>query len=167
MTRTLLLLRHAKSDWPPVPDHDRPLGARGRRDAPAIGRALRAAGFAPGRVLCSTAKRTRQTWELAAGELGGTPKVEWDVRIYAADVDSLVEVIREVPGDVGTLLVVGHNPGAQDLTLALAGAGEPGALRAARLKFPTGAFAALSVPGDWARLAPGEAELTRFEVPRG
>jgi phosphohistidine phosphatase len=165
--RTLVVLRHAKSDWPSVPDHDRPLAARGRRDAPAAGAALREAGLVPDRVLVSTALRTRQTWNLVSAELGTDPPAAFDVRIYAADVPSLTQVIREVGDDVGTLLIVGHNPGVQDLTLTFAGSGDPAALEAAAGKFPTGAFSVLTLAGDWPEAGPGTAELTGFCVPRG
>jgi phosphohistidine phosphatase len=132
-----------------------------------VGRALRDAGLVLDQVICSTARRTRETWELVAPEAGGDPAVEWDVRIYAATAGALIEVIREVPEKVGTLLIVGHNPGAHDLTLTLAGPGEPSALQAVQRKFPTAAFAALTVSGSWAHLGPGGAELSSFAVPRG
>ena len=69
--RRLILLRHAKSDWPDVPDQERPLAKRGRRDAPVVGRWLRGHGYLPDTVICSVARRTRQTWKLVAPELGG------------------------------------------------------------------------------------------------
>jgi phosphohistidine phosphatase len=165
--RRLVVLRHAKSAWPAVPDHRRPLAARGRRDAPAVGRALRDGGYLPDRVLCSTAERTRQTWDLVAGELGAAPPVEWDDRIYDASVDGLLAVLRDVPDGVGTVLLVGHNPGVQELTLALAGDAQSDTARRVWEKFPTSAFAVLSLSGNWSDLAPGVGELVEFAVPRG
>src|ERR1035441_5301802 len=79
-TRQLVLLRHAKSAWLDVPDHDRPLAKRGLRDAPGAGRWLRQAGYVPDLVVCSTARRTSETWELAAAELGASPPVRFERR---------------------------------------------------------------------------------------
>ncbi|MGW1892768.1 SixA phosphatase family protein [Streptomyces sp. NPDC002004] len=164
----LIVLRHAKSAWPEdVPDHERPLAARGRRDAPEAGQWLRAAGYAPDLVLCSTAVRTRQTWDLVAGTVDRAPTVSYEPRVYAASADGLRNVLREVAERHRTVLLIAHNPGAQDLVLSLAGDGEDGALARAREKFPTSAIAVLAVPGPWAGLAPGCAALTDFVVPRG
>lgn len=183
----LVVLRHAKSAWPEnVPDHDRPLGARGRRDAPAAGRWLHAAGYVPDLVVCSTARRTRETWELVRPALGGAdPETVYEPRVYAAGAAGLRAVLREVPRERRTVLLVGHQPGVQDLVLSLADeaagashAPHPGASRAdahrpgdalvrARAKFPTSAVAVLAAGGSWADLAPGGAVLTDFAVPRG
>ncbi|MFI1928214.1 SixA phosphatase family protein [Streptomyces sp. NPDC020377] len=96
--RRLVVLRHAKSAWPEgVPDHERPLAPRGRRDAPAAGRALAEAGCVPDLALCSTAARARGTWELAAAEWDTPPPVRLDPRLYGADVRELLEVVHETP----------------------------------------------------------------------
>jgi phosphohistidine phosphatase len=166
--RRLVVLRHAKSARPEgVPDHDRPLGTRGLRDAPAAGRWLATADCLPDLVLCSTARRTRQTWELAAAELGSTPPARHDPRLYAADDQELLDVVREVPTDIETLLLIGHNPGLQDLVLLLAGEALGDTLRRAQTKFPTSAVAVLTWHGTWSDLAPGVALLTDLAVPRG
>ncbi|MEU7424698.1 histidine phosphatase family protein [Streptomyces sp. NPDC040750] len=167
--RRLVLLRHAKSDWPEgVEDHDRPLAPRGLRDAPAAGRALAEAGGLPDLAVCSTAVRARRTWELAAAEWGTPPPARYDRRLYAAGVPDLLEVVREVPPGVETLLLVGHNPGLEDLALRLAGDGMDDALERLREKFPTSALAVLAWRGTgWPALAPGTALLTAFTVPRG
>jgi phosphohistidine phosphatase len=167
--RRLVVLRHAKSAWPVgVADHDRPLGPRGHRDAPAAGRALAAADCLPDLVLCSTAVRARQTWELAARQGATPPPVRHEPRLYAADVPDLLEVVREVPDEVGTLLIVGHNPGLEELVLTLAGDGLDDALADVREKFPTSAIAVLAWHGrTWRDLAPGTALLTDMTVPRG
>ncbi|MCP3819096.1 histidine phosphatase family protein [Streptomyces sp. A3M-1-3] len=166
--RRLVALRHAKSDWPEgVPDHDRPLGPRGLRDAPAAGRRLVEADCLPDLVLCSTARRTRQTWELAAAELGSTPIARYDPRIYGADDQDLLDVVREVPTDIETLLLIGHNPGLQDLILMLVGQSFGDTLQRAQAKFPTSAVAVLIWRGAWSDLAPGSATLTDLAVPRG
>ncbi|EKX62812.1 phosphoglycerate mutase family protein [Streptomyces ipomoeae 91-03] len=167
--RRLVVLRHAKSAWPVgVPDHERPLAPRGRRDAPAAGRALAEADCLPDLALCSTALRARQTWELASAQWGTPPAVRYDARVYAADVPELLDVLHEVPDRVGTLLLVGHNPGLEELVLELAGDALGDTLDDVRTKFPTSAIAFLSWYGDsWASLAPGTALLTDMIVPRG
>jgi phosphohistidine phosphatase len=128
---------------------------------------MREGGYPPDLVVCSTASRARQTWELVAGELGVAPPVEWDVRVYAATVDELLDVVRDVPDEAATVLLVGHNPGAQDLVLTLVGSGSTEALRQAAVKFPTAAFAVLTVESSWSALSPGGAEMVDFAVPRG
>ncbi|MEV8531444.1 histidine phosphatase family protein [Streptomyces sp. NPDC051211] len=166
--RRLVVLRHAKSAWPEgVPDRERPLGPRGLRDAPAAGRRLAESHWLPDLVLCSPARRTRQTWELAAAEAGSTAPVRHDGRIYAADCRDLLDVVREVPAEVGTLLLVGHNPGLEDLVLLLAGEALGDALQEVRTKFPTSAIAVLTWTGTWSDLAPGTTLLTDMAVPRG
>ncbi|MCZ4123293.1 SixA phosphatase family protein [Streptomyces sp. H39-S7] len=167
-TRRLVILRHAKSAWPEgVPDHDRPLNARGLRDAPAAGRGLAAAGVLPDLVLCSTARRTRQTWGLASAELATAPPVRHDPRLYGAHEDDLLAFVREAPPAVRTLLLVGHNPGLQELTLRLTGEADGDHLDRARTKFPTSGTAVLTWSGPWSALLPGSALLTDFAVPRG
>jgi phosphohistidine phosphatase len=165
--RRLVVLRHAKSAWPAVIDHERPLAPRGRRDAPAAGRWLHDSGYLPDQVICSTARRTRQTWEWAAPALRAAPPVTYDERVYDASVADLLTVVREVPASVATLLLIGHNPGMQGLTLALAGGGLESALLQVELKFPTSAIAVLSLPGPWSAAAPDQARLTDFTIPRG
>jgi phosphohistidine phosphatase len=167
--RRLVVLRHAKSAWPMgVDDHDRPLGPRGLRDAPAAGPALAETDCLPDLVLCSTAERARHTWELAAAEWSAPPPVHHEPRLYGADVPELLALVREVPPTVGTLLLVGHNPGLEELVLELAGDDLDDALDDVRTKFPTSAVAVLAWRGDsWRDLAPGTALLTSLIVPRG
>ena len=167
--RRLVVLRHAKSAWPQgVPDHERPLAARGRRDAPAAGRTLAEAGLLPDLALCSTAVRARQTWELARAEWAAPPPVRHDPRLYAAEVPDLLGVVRETPDEVGTLLLVGHNPGLEELVLELAGDARGDALDELRTKFPTSAIAVLAWQGPaWRSLTPGAALLEWTAVPRG
>jgi phosphohistidine phosphatase len=167
--RRLVVLRHAKSAWPPgVPDHQRPLAPRGRRDAPAAGIALAEADCLPDLALCSTAVRARQTWELASAQWGTPPPVRLDPRLYAADVPELLEAVHEVSPEVETLLLIGHNPGLEELVLELAGDSLDDALDEVRVKFPTSAIAVLAWHGTtWQALAPGTALLTGVTVPRG
>jgi phosphohistidine phosphatase len=168
--RKLLLLRHAKSAWPEVPDHERPLGRRGQRDAPVMGRWLRTAGHVPDQVLCSTARRARETWRLAQPGLGATPPVSFDDGVYDASATELLDLIRRAPPTARTLLVVGHDPAIPELALTLASAARPGhrdaALDHMKAKFPTAAIAVLEFTGNWDRLAAGSARLTGFATPR-
>jgi phosphohistidine phosphatase len=164
--RRLVLLRHAKSDWPDdVPDHERPLAKRGRRDAPAVGRWLGQSGYAPDGVICSTAVRARETWELAADGLraaapDAVPPVSYEPRVYEATVLGLLMLVRELPPEWRTTLLIGHNPGLAELTVGLAApSSDPPAA------FPTAAVAVLGVPGPWADTAPGEAGLLAFAIP--
>jgi len=169
-----VLLRHAKSAWPDVPDHDRPLAGRGRRNAPVMGRWLRTNGYVRDQVLCSTARRARETWQLTQEGLGATPPVSFERRVYQASAEQLLDLVRGVPSAVTTLLVVGHDPAIQELALMLArttsSAGGDGAVADAldrmRDKFPTAAVAVLELTGNWDQLGPGTAQLTAFVIPR-
>jgi phosphohistidine phosphatase len=167
--RQLVLFRHAKSAWPDVPDHERPLASRGIRAAPVMGRWLRDAGLVPDLVLCSTARRARETWHFARAGLAARPPVSFEDRLYAQDATELLALIREVPPATGTLLLVGHNPAIEDLALMLAAgpdATNRGDLERIRAKFPTAAIAVLEPAGTWHELAPGQARLTGFVTPR-
>jgi phosphohistidine phosphatase len=165
-TRRLMLMRHAKADWPDVADQRRPLAKRGRNDAPVIGRWLREHGYLPDVVVCSSARRTRQTWELVAPELGGSPAVTFDDRAYDAGEMALLYLARELPASCQAGLLIGHNPAISDLAASLT---EPSAGDAAnplaRVRFPTAAVAVLEFAGDWADLAPGGARLLDFAAP--
>src|ERR1700683_2289947 len=163
-TRALILLRHAKSAWPEdVPDHDRPLAPRGRRDAPAAGGWLRKADYVPDRVLCSTARRARETWQLAEQKLGAHPETVFEDRVYGASSAELLDLARQTPADVRTLLIVGHDPAMRGLTLDLAseqpGDAEAEELGRVRTKYPTAAMAVLALTTVWSRLRPGPPSL--------
>jgi phosphohistidine phosphatase len=169
-TRQLILLRHAKSAWPDdVADHERPLAPRGRRDAPAAGKWLRKSDYVPDQVLCSTARRARETWQLAEEKLGAHPQTAFEDRVYGASSADLLALARQTSADVHTLLIVGHDPAMQELTLELASDtprdAEAEALGRVRVKYPTAAIAVLSIPDPWPELSPGQASLTRFATP--
>ena len=176
--RRLVLLRHAKSAWPDMPDHERPLARRGQRDAPVMGRWLRAAGLVPDLVVCSTARRARETWQLARSGLGAAPPVRFDDRVYEASAAALLDLIRRESAAAETLLVVGHDPAVPGLALTLAGAAPDaypgdgsgavpaGMLDHMRAKFPTAAIAVFSCAGSWDGLGPGSARLACFITPR-
>lgn len=165
--RTVYLLRHAKSDWSDrtLSDQARPLAPRGRRDAKRLAKHLRRRRIEPTRVLCSSAERTRETLELVRPALrGGTP-VQVEDGLYAAATDELLERLRALPDESDSVLVIGHNPGLQELALVLATPSRT--RRRLEAKFPTAALATLAVPhATWAQLAAGEAELTAFVVPK-
>jgi phosphohistidine phosphatase len=154
------LVRHAKSDWPEhVADHDRPLAARGRRDAPLVGRWLARSGYVPDAVICSTARRAQETWDLASTAL--TEAVfRLEPRVYEATVLGLLMLVRELPEERRTVAIVGHNPGLAELAVGLAAPPpQPPA------SFPTAAVAVLALPGTWSSAGPGEAKLLAFAVP--
>jgi phosphohistidine phosphatase len=166
MTRQLILLRHAKSDWPDVPDRDRPLAKRGRRDAPRIGRWLHEHGYQPDVVVVSAARRTRQTWDLIAPELGGSPAVRFEPRAYAASALTLLYLAQELPSRYRTALFIAHNPGLSDLASNLA---TPATTTdngpRPQVSLPTAAVAVLEFSGDWPSLTPGQARLTDHIIP--
>jgi phosphohistidine phosphatase len=156
--RLLAVVRHAKSDWPEgVPDDQRPLAPRGRRNAPATGRWLRDEVGRIDLVVCSPALRARQTCELVAAELDPAPRVVRDERVYAASADALLGVVQDLPADVGTAALVGHNPGLQDLVELLSGE-----LR----ELKTSSVVVLAWSGDWLDAAPGAATLASYATPR-
>lgn len=168
--RRLILLRHAKSAWPDdVPDHERPLAPRGRRDAPAAGHWLRKSDYLPDLVLCSTARRARETWHLAEEKLGAHPQTVFEDGVYEASIMDLLDLARQTPADVHTLLIVGHDPAIRGLALELAGDPlgdtEAEALARVGLKYPTGAIAVLSLSGNWLEVGPGKARLAAFVAP--
>src|SRR5690349_17863482 len=139
--RTLILLRHAKSDWSGnEPDLRRPLATRGRRQAPDAGRWLNANLNRIDLAVISPATRARQTWDLAAAQLHRTPPTMIEDRVYAASARQLLSVIRELSSNLHTVVLVGHNPGIEDLAFALTG--EPTSM-------PTSAIAVITWPGTW------------------
>jgi phosphohistidine phosphatase len=162
---TLLLLRHAKSDYPTgVSDHERPLAPRGEREAALAGDWLRAHAPVINAVLCSTATRTRQT--LARTRIDAP--VEYVDRLYDATPGAIIEEINNVDADVETLLVIGHEPAMSSVALGLATADGSNATAAERIstKFPTSAIAVLRTAEPWDRLALNGAALVTFHVPR-
>ena len=163
---TVYLLRHAKSDWSDqtLPDHGRPLAPRGRRDAPNAGRWLREAGHVPDRVLCSTARRARETYQLAQAQFGAEPPVDYEDALYGADVEDVLELVHATPDTTSRLMVVGHEPCVSDTTLSLAGSGD--ALERVSVKYPTAGIAVLGIKGSWAELGEGTAVLKDFHPPR-
>ncbi|MBX7456389.1 histidine phosphatase family protein [Mycolicibacterium sp. 3033] len=164
-TRTLVLMRHAKSDYPDgVSDHRRPLAPRGEREAELAGGWIRASVGTVDAVLCSSATRTRQTLERS----GITAPATFSDRLYEASPGIVIEEINGMPEDVATLLVVGHEPVMSSLALGLADEATGNGAAAQRIsqKYPTSAIAVLRVGGPWAQVELGGAELVDFHIPR-
>lgn len=170
LPRRLVLLRHAKSSWESdaARDFDRPLAERGAQAAPAIGRLLAERDLLPEWVLCSPSVRTRSTWALVAEALD-VPAVEvFDPALYLASARTLLARARETPRRVSSLMLVGHNPGLQDLAAQLAHAADRAIGEAIATKFPTGAVLALDIEGDeWAAVGSVPHRLTAWRTPKG
>jgi phosphohistidine phosphatase len=163
--RTLVLMRHAKSDYPAgVVDHDRPLAPRGVREAGLAGDWLRSMVPPIDAVLCSTAARTRETLS-RAGLDAPTTFVE---RLYDAVPGTVIEEINRVDDKVGTLLVIGHEPTMSSVVLGLADASGSNhdAAESISTKFPTSAIAVLRTETAWSDLGPGGAVLVTLHIPR-
>ena len=163
--RTLLLMRHAKSDYPDgVADHDRPLAPRGERDAEAAAEWLAAAYPWMDEVAVSPARRARQTWARVAARVDAG-MVREDARIYDGWGSGLRHVMAALSEDASIAMLVGHNPGIESLALTLGQDGDSIARARLMSKYPTSGIAVLLVPGTWER--PGAVELAAFAVPRG
>jgi phosphohistidine phosphatase len=161
VSRRLYLLRHAKSSWddPGLSDHDRPLAKRGRRATRALRPYLREHEIAPELVLCSTARRARETLERIEPALGA-PTVRHESALYAASAEALLDRLRDVPDAVTSVMLIGHSPGIEELADTLTGS-PVGA------RFPTAALATLELVGArWGDSGPGTAKLIDFVRPR-
>lgn len=166
--RRLILFRHAKSAWPEnVVDHERPLTDRGHKAAPVMGAWLAKSRLVPDLVLVSTARRTRDSWALVKRPFKVEPQSQTLSAIYEASPGVLLEEIRKVDDAVLTLMLVGHNPGMEDLAKLLMAddGGEAG--ERLRTKFPTAAIAVLSFAiSSWTDAGPAKASLDRFVTPK-
>ena len=172
-TRTLILVRHAKSAWSlDLEDRERPLSKRGRHDAAALGEFLATRKLAADLLLCSTAVRAAQTWEHASAAGARAAERIDEELIYEAMVDELLRVLRQLPDQIRTVIMIGHAPAIPDLveTLAVrqdhAGQRLREAWRQMDTKYPTSGCAVINYDGEWAGLKPGSAELESFDVPR-
>jgi len=137
--KTLLILRHAKSSWgaPSLADHDRPLNKRGKRDAPRIGELLRREELVPQLILSSTARRARSTAELVSEHSGCEGPLRLERDLYAAGGEAYLEALAKLPDEYQRVLLVGHNPGLEELLEALCGEYQ---------RLPTAALAQVSLP---------------------
>ena len=167
--RRLLLLRHAKSERLAfgTDDHERKLNSRGRNDAPKVGAYMVRHALIPDRAIVSTAARTRETWDLVAAAFTRRPPQVYDERLYEAQPQAILEVIRECRRAAPTLLIVGHNPGLQELATQLIASGVVEARQRLKEKFPTAGLAVIDFAlDDWARLHPSAGRLDHFVSPR-
>jgi phosphohistidine phosphatase len=165
--KTLTLLRHAKSSWddPVARDFDRPLNAKGRRAAAMIGRHLKAEKFAFDHILASPAIRVIETLDEVWSGYGRTLEPVWNRALYLASAASLLDLVQALPDTTGHVLMVGHNPGLEDLVLDLTLGGE---LRErVEDKYPTATVAQMTLPIDrWAEARAHSATLVAFIRPR-
>lgn len=163
--KQLFLLRHAKSSWDDtsLDDHDRPLGARGEKDAPRVGRLLKEASDLPDLVVCSTAARARQTASLFLKAAGYSGPVRHERQIYEASPEGLLDVVRSIDDSVESAMLVGHNPGFEMLAGALIGPNG----HAANVRMTTANLVRLELTVDtWRSVAPGTATLLWHVIPR-
>jgi phosphohistidine phosphatase len=166
----VLLLRHAKSAWgqPGLDDHDRPLNRRGERAAEAMADHIVRNVPRPDLILCSTTVRTRQTLAPLLHRLTvPAPPISLERGLYLASAEVLLERLRDLAEEVGTVLLIGHNEGIGELAESLAGSGRAIDLAALHTKYPTGALATLRASAaQWSELTSGSAELLSFIRPR-
>ncbi|MFQ5578484.1 MAG: histidine phosphatase family protein [Anaerolineae bacterium] len=162
--KTILILRHAKSDWsdPLLADFDRPLARRGLKDAPRMGTVLADFDCLPDAILSSPARRARQTAELAAEACGFRGTIQWHDSFYGAAPQTLLNALRRLPNHVSRPMLVGHNPTMEETVAMLLSAGD-----ALSIRMPTAALACLEVSvSGWQALQPGQAMLRWFLIPK-
>ncbi len=165
-SRTLLILRHAKSDWATTDpnDHDRPLAKRGRLAARELAELIPAAER-PELILCSSARRAIETLAGISPLLDGTALVSIEHGLYLADEDALLARLHQLPLEVSSAMVIGHNPSLHDLAIRVIGEGDPEVVESLAENLATGGLVTLSQPGDWTDLDTGSARLVRYVVP--
>lgn len=167
--KTVLLLRHAKSDWgnPGLPDFDRPLAKRGLKDAPLMGQVLADLEMAPQKMLSSSAKRAKQTAELVAKACGYKQQISWHDSFYGAYTDTLIDSLKLLPNTIERAMLVGHNPTMEETAAALLVGQETGWGQSLEIRMPTAALVCLDLDiMTWEDLEPGDATLRWFLIPR-
>jgi phosphohistidine phosphatase len=167
--RRLMLLRHAKSDWSAsgTADQDRPLNERGREAAPKIGAYMARHALLPDLIFASPAARVTETLSLLLPAFAKAPKTTSDNRIYGAEADALLAVIKEAPRTAHSLMLVGHNPGLAELASLLMASGDVELRQGLIEKFPTAALAVIDFPlDDWGNVHAKSGRLDRFVVPK-
>lgn len=164
----LVIIRHAKAEGYAASDVERTLAPRGRDDAKAAGRWLAQHGVTPDVALVSAAVRTRETWQLIAEAAGWRTTAQYDEALYGADEDTVLDLVAATDEEVGTLLLIGHNPTVGMLAQLLDdGEGPAEAVDSLVMGYPTSAVTVFDVAVPWARIGPGSATLQAFEVARG
>jgi phosphohistidine phosphatase len=167
--KTLYLYRHAKSSWkdPTLADFERPLKGRGRRAAKSMAAYMAEHRLVPDIIVCSPAVRTRETLGTLRKTLGGDIPAHIDETLYMASAAELLRQVHHLDDGLASAMLVGHNPGLQDLALRLTGGGKPESRYRMRSKFPTAALAVLTCPGrKWRAIKPDGATLKAFVCPR-
>jgi len=169
--KTVYLLRHAKSSWKDelLDDLERPLGKRGRAAAMAVGLHLAQAGIVPDQVLCSSAKRTRETLEAVQSAAGAALPARFEKGLYLAEAPTLLRRLRRLNDSLASVMLIGHNPGLEQLALLLTddAGGDQAARRRLTAKYPTAALAVIEADLlRWADLAPSTGRLATFIRPR-
>jgi phosphohistidine phosphatase len=165
--RELLILRHGKSDWgdDAVDDFDRPLSRRGRKAVKRMALRLREQNLLPRHILSSPAERARQTTvRLCRHADIPESRIVWDQAIYAADLGALLDTLARAPGGHGRVMIVGHNPGLEELVAYLTG--EPIEAPPGSPAVPTAALVRMTMPDHWNRLESGGAQLVSIDRPR-
>lgn len=166
----LLLLRHAKSSWtdPGLDDHDRPLSPRGLKSVPLVGRFMRTQKLVPDLVLCSPARRARETWKLASAELRSAPRLLMEDALYDfGNGGRILDTVRAKADTAKSVMVVGHNPSIERLAQRLIGKGDAKLRKRLNEKYPTGALAVISFEtDDWGNIEDGKGTLAFFARPR-
>jgi phosphohistidine phosphatase len=165
--RRLMLLRHAKA----VPqgllaDENRPLADRGRQDMASVAAFVAAKSLVPQLALVSPALRTRETWELLLPAFSTPPAHRFEPRLYSAPMESILYLVRETASEVSTLLLIGHNPGFEELAHLLSGAGETDALVRFGGAMPTASLAVIDLAGNWPTIEPRTGRLEIFVTPK-
>jgi phosphohistidine phosphatase len=166
---TLSLLRHAKSSWsnPALPDRERPLATRGVADAPLMGIAMAERGIDPELVLCSSARRTRDTLDLVLPELRVEPKVVYDDALYHASPGEMLQMLHAIQPGANRVMLVGHNPELQAFALDLVGSGPKQLRDRLRAKYPTAGLAVINfASGLWSSITVNSGELKLFLAPK-
>ena len=168
--KTLTLLRHAKSGWddPALRDFDRTLNEKGQRAAATVGRQMKAMGLTFDHIVASPAVRVVETLDHAGRGYGAKLSPQWDRRLYLASNESLLDAVHSLPDTAASALIVGHNPGLEELVLALVPECDDNCLRDdVEVKFPTASLAVMTFAvGHWGEVAPAGATLTHFVRPR-
>ena len=168
MRRDLLLVRHAKSAWddPSLADHDRPLAPRGEKALRGLREHLSRAEHPPDVVLCSSARRTVDTLDGIRAALPKQASIDVTDELYLANTNTLLTRLHGLNGKVRCAMLIGHNPGIEDLALLLVGSGDAGLRAQLAAKLPTGALVALSFDGRWTHLGAGTARIDALFMPR-
>lgn len=165
----LYLLRHAKSDWskPGQRDYDRKLAARGQKDATRMGRYMKSAGYQPAKTLCSSATRTRETFDLVLAEWDEKCDIEFAQQLYGGGAHAYFNLIRALPDNIQSAMVVGHNPTTHQLALAFSGDGPADDMANLRVKYPTCGLAVIRFAEvGWSEIDQGGGELIEFTTPK-